>query len=160
MSDTKASRSHSDAIADRVASRVVQQISESSRPLHGAAKQHCEAMSRPSRGPAKGTQRSKPSSGGGLFKTLRKGIGFATKLAWLQATQGPDAVSEELLDQLDTFVQKVKSSGKVKNTLASGLYGELEELTKDIRIKKREYERDQRGRFSSKVSRESDDYFV
>lgn len=144
MSVTQAPRSQSNVIAERVASRVIQQISEASRYQRGSAK-----------APVK-----KKDNGGGLFKTLRKGIGFATKLAWLQATQGPDAVSEELLDQLDTFVQKVKASGKVKNTLASGLYGELEELTKDIRVKKREYERDKRGRFSSSASRESDDYFV
>lgn len=139
-STQKAPRSQSDVIAEKVASRVIQQITEASRPRRAPAKQQ--------------------QSTGGFFKTLKKGLGFATKLAWLQATEGPDAVSEELLDQLDTFVQKIKASGKVKTGLSSGLYGELEELTKDIRIKKREYERDQQGRFSSSRRRESDDYFV
>lgn len=143
MPDSKATRSQNDALADKVASRVIQQITEASRPSRGAANSKRSA-------PEKNT--------GGLFKTLRKGIGFATKLVWLQTTQGPDAVSEELLDQLDTFVQKVKSSGKVKTGVVSGLFSQLEDMTVDIRTKKREYERDQHGRFASK-SQQTDRQF-
>lgn len=61
----------------------------------------------------------------GIFDTIKKAAGYANKLAFLQAKNGGGAVKQELLDQLEAFVQKAQG----KTTGAGAM------MLKDLAIK-------------------------
>lgn len=82
----------------------------------------------------------------GFFQNIKKAVGFASKLAYLQTTKGPDAVKDELIVQLDTFVKKAKSS-KMSYAMKD-LLDELDDQVQEIKTTKQRA-RDARGRFSS-----------
>lgn len=83
----------------------------------------------------------------GFLSNLKKGLKFAGKLAYLQATKGPNAVSEELIDQLDQFIKKNKESGSL---IGQTILADIEEQVAEIKATKQRY-RDSRGRFAKKV---------
>lgn len=84
----------------------------------------------------------------GIFQSLSKGLKLAGKLAYLQATKGPEAVSEELINNLSTFIEKLKTT-KMSFALQDTLQ-DLEEEVEKIKIKKQRA-RDERGRFKSEA---------
>lgn len=82
----------------------------------------------------------------GFFQNLKSGLGFAAKLVYLQSTKGPEAVSDELVTKLETFIQKAKGSKKL-NFAMNSIVGDLEEKLQTIKTTKQRY-RDSKGRYS------------
>lgn len=80
----------------------------------------------------------------GLFSNIKKAIGFASKMAYVQATRGPEAVKDELIAQLQTFIQKAKSSKL--NFAMNDLLEDLEEQVAEIKSTKARA-RDAKGKF-------------
>jgi hypothetical protein len=90
----------------------------------------------------------------GFFQNLKSGLGFAAKLVYLQATKGPEAVSDELVGKLEKFIQKAKSSSKLNFAMES-VVGDLEEKLQTIKSTKQRY-RDSRGRYSRDPEQEEE----
>lgn len=88
----------------------------------------------------------------GFFQNIKKAVGFASKLAYLQSTRGPDAVKDELIGQLSTFVQKAKSS-KMSYAMKD-ILDDLEDQVQEIKSTKQRA-RDARGRYASNLNLES-----
>lgn len=86
---------------------------------------------------------------GSFVKSVKNGLGFAAKLAWLQTTQGPAAVSDELLMKMDTYLKKLKSSGKMSGA-GQSLFSQLEQQVEEVKKTRREFLRDKHGRFAKK----------
>lgn len=89
----------------------------------------------------------------GILQTIKKAAGFANKLAFLQAKNGENAVKQELLDQLEAFVQKAQ--GKTTGAGAAMLQSLTKKIQKiqtqrnpDRRYDSRGRERDQHGRYA------------
>lgn len=89
----------------------------------------------------------------GILQTIKKAAGFANKLAFLQAKNGENAVKQELLDQLEAFVQKAQ--GKTTGAGAAMLQSLTKKIQKiqtqrnpDRRYDRRGRERDQHGRYA------------
>jgi len=80
----------------------------------------------------------------GIFSNIKKAIGFATKMAYVQATKGPEAVKDELIAQLQTFIRKAKSSKL--NFAMNDLLEDLEEQVAEIKSTKARA-RDSKGKF-------------
>jgi len=90
----------------------------------------------------------------GFLQNLKTGLGFAAKLVYLQATKGPEAVSDELVGKLEKFIQKAKSSSKLGFGMES-IVGDLEEKLETIKSTKQRY-RDSHGRFSKDPEQEQE----
>lgn len=81
----------------------------------------------------------------GFLQSIKSGVKLAGKLAYLQATKGPAAVSEELIGQLSSLIQKARQS-KLSYAVADVL-DDLELEVEKIKTTKQRY-RDSRGRFA------------
>lgn len=81
----------------------------------------------------------------GFLQSIKNGVKLAGKLAYLQATKGPAAVSEELIGQLSSLIQKARQS-KLSYAVADVL-DDLELEVEKIKTTKQRY-RDSRGRFA------------
>ena len=84
----------------------------------------------------------------GILKTLKKAADYATKLAYIQATKGPEGVKDELIDELEAFVQKAQ--GKTKGFMAQAILKDLTDKVQSIQAQRHPDRRvrDFRGRFA------------
>lgn len=130
---TNPSRSHVEALIHEMVSQALEEVSEA----------QCACQE-----PQADTQLDEGL--GSFVKSIKSGLGFAAKLAWLQQTQGPAAVSEELLGKMDEYLKKLKSSGKV-GSVGQALYSQLEQQVEEVKQTRREYLRDKHGRFAKKM---------
>lgn len=81
----------------------------------------------------------------GFLQNVKNAVKFASKIAYLQTTKGPDAVKDELIGQLSAFVQKAKNS-KMSYAM-SVILDDLEDQVQQIKSTKQRA-RDERGRYS------------
>ena len=91
----------------------------------------------------------------GFLKTLKKAADYATRIAYIQATKGPEGIKDELIDKLESFVQKAQ--GKTKGFMAQAMLKDLSDKVQEIQTQRHpgKRHRDYRGRYASQNKRVS-----